>query len=111
MDIHIQADGISLGESLRAAVDEKIGRLEQYATRAVRARVILRKASAHPSARQFAVRVLIELPGQDASAEETGPDMLSAIDLVTEKLEGQLRKRKTKRLATRERSPRIREKA
>ena len=55
MDILIQADGVTLTEAIKDAIDEKIGRVEQYAPRAVRARVRLRKVSAHPSPRQYTV--------------------------------------------------------
>ena len=112
MDILIQADGLELTEALRAAIEEKIGRVEQLAPRAVRARVRVRKVSAHPSARQYLVRVLCELPGQDLSAEDAGPDPLSAVDIVAAKIERRIRKRKTDRLARRARtSPRVREKS
>jgi putative sigma-54 modulation protein len=104
MDILIQADGFELTESLRAAVEEKIGRVEQYAPRALRARVRLRKVSARPSPRQYLARVLIEMPGADLSAEESGPEALAALDLVAEKIERRLRRRKTKRLARRHRT-------
>jgi putative sigma-54 modulation protein len=101
MDILIHTDGVTLTENLRYAIEGKIGRVEQYAPRAVRARVRLRKVSARPSPRQYLVRVLIEIPGNDISAENVGPDAISALDIVSEKLERRLRKRKTKRLAKR----------
>jgi putative sigma-54 modulation protein len=101
MDILIQADGVTMTEALKAAVEEKIGRVEQYAPRAVRARVRLRRASAHPSQSQYVVRVLVELPGRDLSAEEIGPEPLLALDIVAGKIERRLRKRKTERLASR----------
>lgn len=99
MDILIQSDGVIMTETLKSAVEEKIGRVEQCAPRAVRARVRLRKISAHPSDGQYLVRVLCEVPGEDVSAEESGPDVLSALDVVAGKLERQLRKQKTKRLS------------
>lgn len=109
MDILIQADGVTLTEQFRAAVDEKIGRVEQYAPRAVRARVRLRKVSAHPSPRQYVVRVLFEIPGADLSAEESAADPLGALDVVAQKIERRLRKRKTERLAKRTRkTPKLR---
>ena len=112
MDILILADGVVLTEALKLVIEEKIGRIEQYAPRAVRARVRLRKVSAHPSPRQYVVRVLCELPGRDLSAEESGADVLSALDVVAGKIERRLRKRKTERLEKRERtSPRLREKS
>jgi len=106
MDILIQADGVTLTEAIKDAVDEKIGHVEQYAPRAVRARVRLRKVSAHPSPRQYTVRVLVEIPGADLSAEESGANVISALDVVAGKIERRLRKRKTDRLARRERGAR-----
>ena len=94
MDILVQAEGVTLTEAIKNAVDEKIGRVELYAPRAVRARVNLRKVSAHSSPRQFTVRVLVEIPGADLSAEESGPDVVGALDAVERKIERRLRKRK-----------------
>jgi len=106
MDILIQADGVTLTEAIKDAVDEKISRVELYAPRAVRARVRLRKISAHPSPRQYAVRVLVEIPGADLSAEESSADVIGALEVVAGKIERRLRKRKTERLAKRERGAR-----
>lgn len=112
MDILVQADGLNLTESLRNVVEEKIGRVEQYAPRALRARVRIRKTSAHANQAQFVVRVLVELPGTDMSAEQIGPEPMVALDFVAEKIERRLRKLKTDRLARRTRgSTRAREKA
>jgi ribosomal subunit interface protein len=106
MDILVQADGVSLTETIKNAVDEKIGRVELCAPRAVRARVNLRKISAHPSPRQFTVRVLVEIPGADLSAQESSADVIGALEVVAGKIERRLRKRKTERLASRVRGPR-----
>ena|SRR5579871_2022622 len=106
MDILVQADGVTLTETIKGAIDEKMGHVEQYAPRAVRARVRLRKDSAHHSARQYTVRVLVEMPGADISAEESRDDVVTALDVVAGKIERRLRKRKTERLAKRERGPR-----
>ena len=102
MDILIQADGVTLTDSLKDIVDEKIGRVEHYMPRALRARVHLRKVSAHPSPRQFIVHVICDLPHATISTEESGPNVISALDLVAEKLEARVRKLKTARLARRE---------
>jgi len=101
MDILIQSDGLTLTEALREAVEEKIGRVAQYAPRAIRARVRLRKVAARANQAQYVVRVLVELPGQDMSAEQIGPEPLLALDILAEKIERRLRKRKTERLARR----------
>jgi putative sigma-54 modulation protein len=103
MDILIQADGVTLTDSLKDTVDEKIGRIEHYLPRALRARVHLRKISAHPSPRQFMVHVICDVPHATLSAEERGPNVISALDVVAEKLEAQARRLKTARLVRRER--------
>src|SRR5271154_5793943 len=106
MDILIQPEGVTLNEAIKDAIDEKIGHVGQHAPRAVRARVSLRKVSAHPSPRQYTVRVLFEIPGADLSAEESSADVISALDAVEGKIERRLRKRKTERLAQRVTGPR-----
>jgi ribosomal subunit interface protein len=110
MDILIQASGVTLADDLKATIEEKISRIEQYAPRALRARVRVRKVSAHPSGRQFSVRILCEIPGNDLSAEESGADVLSALDVAAAKIERRLSKRKTERLAKRARGVRAKEK-
>ena len=112
MDILIHTDGVQLTEALREVVEDKIGHVEQYTPRALRARVRLRKSSAHASQGQFVVRVLIEQPGRDVSAEQIGPDPRVALDFVAEKIIRQLRKQKTVRLDRRvRRTDRAREKS
>ncbi len=101
MDILIHTDGVNLTPALEDAVYDKIGRVEQYAPRALRARVRMRRVSAHPSPRQYVVRVLFEIPGADLSAEESGADVTSALDIVAGKIERRLRRLKTERLAKR----------
>lgn len=110
MDILIQANGITLADDLKATIEEKIAHIEQYAPRALRARIHVRKVSAHSSKRQYNVRVLCEIPGADVSAEENGADVLSALDVASSKIERRLRKRKTERLARRQRGARGKEK-
>src|SRR5262245_17642135 len=101
MDILIHSDGLTLTKRLRDAVEAKIGRVQQYAPRALRARVRIRKVSAHANQAQYVVRVLMELPGRDLSAEQIGPEPMLALDILAEKIERRLRKRKTRRLANR----------
>ena len=101
IDILIHADGVNLTEKLREAVNTKIGRVRQYAPRALRARVRLTKLSSSRSENQYRARVLYELPGNDVNAEHIAHEPLAAVDIVAEKVERRLRKRKTARLARR----------
>lgn len=101
LDIMIRAEGVELTEQLREAVSKKIGRVRQYAPRAFRARVQFQKERLKPSSEQFRVTVRYELPGNDVIAEHRAHEPQAALDIVSEKIERRLRKRKTARLASR----------
>jgi len=101
MDIIIYTDGVELTDKLREAVHLKIGRVRQYAPGAFRARVQLHKLTSKPSPGQFRAHVLYELKGNDLSAEHLAYDPIAALDIVAEKIERRLRRRKTARLARR----------
>lgn len=103
MDILIRTEGVALTDKLREAVTRKIGRVRQYAPRALRARVRLHRISTNHPARQFRAQVHYEIPGNDLFAEHKAHEPLAAIDLVAEKIERRLRRRKTARLARRAR--------
>ena len=106
MDILIRTEGVELTDKLREMVARKIGRVRQYAPRALRARVQLHKISPNPSASQFRARVHYEIPGNDLVAEHRAHEPVAAIDIVAEKIERRLRRRKTARLARRVREHR-----
>lgn len=104
MEILIRTEGMELTDKLRAAVNRKIGRGRNYAPRALRARVQLRQRS--PG--RFQVKVHYEIPGNDLFAQHSAHEPLTALDLVAEKIEGRLRRRKTAQLARRVRDQRAR---
>lgn len=101
MDILIHSEGFALDDRKKALIEEKAGRLEHYAPRALRARVTVRMNSAHQNDKQFSAKVLVEIPGNDLAAEQKAGEPLEAIDLLVEKMERQLEKRKTEHLARR----------
>jgi len=106
MGILIRTEGVELTDKLRDVVTRKIGRVRQYAPRALRARVQLQKVCPNRSARQFRARVHYETPGNDLFAEHSAHEPVAAMDLVAEKIEGRLRRRKTAGLARRVREHR-----
>lgn len=101
MVIRIHTDGVELDSKMRKAVHSKIGRVRQYAPCALGARVQLIKVGPNPSASQFRAHVLYTVKGNDVSAQHNAHDPLAALDLVAEKIERRLRKRKTAGLARR----------
>jgi len=99
--IYISSFGVALTDELRNAVTRKIGRASQYAPDALRATVDIEKVAEKRSPEQFRVLVRYEVPGYDVIAEHRAGEPLTAIDLVAEKIERRLRKRKTAFLAAR----------
>ena len=101
LDILTRGDGIEVSEELRRAVVQKIGRARQYAPHAFRVRVQFHKDRSKPSSDQYRVTVHYEVPGNDVLAEHSSHDPFTALDLVSEKIERRLRKRKIATLARR----------
>jgi ribosomal subunit interface protein len=101
LNILTRGDGIEVSEELRNAVVQKIGRARQYAPHAFRVRVQFHKDRSKPSGDQYHVTVHYEMPGNDVFAAHSAHDPLTALDVVSEKIERRLRKRKTARLARR----------
>lgn len=101
MEIITHLDGLALSEDQREAVDRKLSRIEHLERRAIRTRLHIRKDSAHQSQQQFLVKVLIEVPGQDITAEEKAAHPMEALDLLWDKIEHLLLRRKTERLQNR----------
>jgi ribosomal subunit interface protein len=100
-DVVIRASGLELTPLLRKAATEKIGRVRQYAPRALRARVHLQRELMKSGPGQFRVTVHYEIPGNDLVAVHRAEFLFTALDLVAEKIERRLRRRKTARLASR----------
>jgi len=100
-EIIVRTSGVALTEKLREAVMRKIGRARLYAPRAFRARVHIEREHIKPTKDRFRVSVRYEIPGWDIFAEHRAKEPLAALDLVSEKIERRLRKRKTARLASR----------
>jgi len=106
MDILIQSTGVTLAEDLKATIEEKISRIELHAPRALRARVRVRKTSAHASGSQYSISINCDAPHAHLNVEERGADVLSALEAAVNKIDRRLDKIKTERLAKRERGPR-----
>lgn len=93
MNYTVRGANIEVTEALRSYVEKKLGRLERYfetpPTSDVHVTLSVVKDLQN-------VEVTIPLPGVMLRAEVKGSDMYASIDLVTEKLERQIRKHKTK---------------
>lgn len=94
MNYNVRGENIEVTPALREYVEKKLGKLERYfdGTPDSNVNVNLKVNSA----RDHKIEVTIPMPQLVLRAEESHNDMYAAIDLVTDKLERQIRKHKTK---------------
>ncbi|KRM86450.1 ribosome hibernation-promoting factor, HPF/YfiA family [Lacticaseibacillus thailandensis] len=91
---NVRGENIEVTEAIRNYVEKRINKLNKYFSEGA-------QAIAHVnlkvySNKQAKVEVTIPMPYLTLRAEEKNPDLYAAIDLVTDKLERQIRKFKTK---------------
>lgn len=94
LSFNVRGENIEVTDAIRSYVEKKISKLEKYFDDSA-------TAIAHVNLKVYSdktakVEVTIPLPYLVLRAEETSPDMYGSIDLVTDKLERQIRKFKTK---------------
>lgn len=94
MNYNVRGENIEVTPALREYVEKKVGKLERYFDGTPDAKVNVNlKVN---NAKDHKIEVTIPMPQLVLRAEESSEDMYAAIDLVSEKLERQIRKYKTK---------------
>lgn len=91
MKFNIRGENIEVTPALKEYVEKKLSKLERYFDTFPEVKVNLKVYSDKQR-----VEVTIPFPDLLLRAEETNSDMYSAIDLVLDKIERQIRKHKTK---------------
>jgi putative sigma-54 modulation protein len=92
MKYNIYTQNIKLTKGIEEHLAEKISKLDKYfITEDIEAKVLLKVIKNDQT-----IEVTIPTKHFLIRAEETNPDLYSAIDLVIDKLEGQIRKNKTR---------------
>ncbi len=93
MRIEIRGDKVKVTDSIKAYIEEKIGKLDQYfeSPAELKAYVVIRVRN-----KSDIIEVTIPTPKFSLRAETSHEDLYAAIDLTVAKLEGQIRKNKTK---------------
>lgn len=94
LKFNIRGENVEVTESIRDYVIKRISKLEKFFEDNVEANAHV-NLKVYPN-KTFKVEVTIPLPYLTLRAEETFSDMYGSIDLVTDKLERQIRKYKTK---------------
>ncbi len=94
MRYNVRGENIEVTPALRDYTEKRLSKLEKYFTNTEDTTAYVNlKVYGDKSTK---VEVTIPFPGLVLRAEETHPDMYAGIDLVTDKLERQIRKYKTK---------------
>lgn len=94
MKYNVRGENIEVTPAIREYLEKKISKLERYFTETLDAKVNVNLKFNQDKTSK--VEVTIPLPQLVLRAEEANSDMYAAIDLITDKLERQIRKHKTK---------------
>jgi len=99
MNLILSTHNLTLTKAIEDHIISRINKLAHLNRFAVNARVTLEHDQTKAPERQFSCSVRLSLPGPDLFAEDVESDLYAAIDLVTKKLEQQIRKRHNKFIA------------
>ena len=94
MNYNIRGENIEVTPAIREYVEKKVYKLNRYFTETPNANVNVNLKVYHD--KKAKVEVTIPMTQLVLRAEEVHTDMYAAIDLITDKLERQIRKHKTK---------------
>ena len=101
MKLILSTHNVTLTKAIEDHILGKIDKLEHFDRFAINARVTLEHDSTKAPERQFKCSMRLAVPGPDLFAEDCEADLYPAIDLVTKKIEQQIRKRQSKYKARR----------
>jgi putative sigma-54 modulation protein len=101
MKLILSTHNLTLTKAIEDHVLAKLEKLDHIDQRAIDARVTLEHDHTKATERQFKCSMRIDMPGPDLFAEDSESDLYAAIDLVTKKIEQQIRKRHSKTKARR----------
>jgi putative sigma-54 modulation protein len=96
MKLILSTHNVTLTDAIEQHVVNCIEKLDHFDKRAINARVTLEHDHTKVPERQFKCSMRISEPGPDLFAEDAETDLYAAIDLVTKKIEQQIRKRASK---------------
>ncbi len=99
MKLILTTHNVTLTKAIEDHILTRIDKLEHIDRWAIDARVSLDHDDTKAPERQFTCSLLLRVPGPDLFAEDSEADLYAAIDMVTKKIEQQIRKRHNKHKA------------
>lgn len=99
MKLILTTHNVTLTNAIEEHILVRIDKLEHIDRFAINARVTLDHDDTKAPDRQFKCSLRLQVPGPDLFAEAAQTDLYTAIDVVTKKIEQQIRKRHNKHKA------------
>jgi putative sigma-54 modulation protein len=99
MKLILTTHNVTLTQAIEEHILTRIDKLEHIDRFAINARVSLDHDDTKAPERQFKCSMRLAVPGPDLFAEDSEADLYAAIDVVTKKIEQQIRKRHSKHKA------------
>ena len=99
MKLILSTHNVTLTKAIEDHILDKLDKLEHLDRWTIDARVTLERDKTRVPEKQFSCSMRIGMRGTDLFAEDRESDLYAAIDLVTKKIEQQIRKRHSKRKA------------
>jgi putative sigma-54 modulation protein len=96
MKLILSTHNVSLTKGIEDHVITRIEKLEHQDRYAMDVRVTLDHDNSKPTDKQYKCSMRLSMPGPDIYAEDYENDLYAAIDLVTKKIQQQIRKRHSK---------------
>lgn len=100
MKLILMIHNVTLTEAIENHILDRLDKLEHLDKWTIDARVMLEHDNTRTPEKQFACSVRLGMRGPDLFAIDRQQDLYTAIDCVTKKIEQQIRKRHSKRKAT-----------
>jgi putative sigma-54 modulation protein len=96
MNLILSTHNVTLTKAIEDHLVSRIDKLDHLNRRAINARVTLEHDQTKAPERQFSCSMRLSVPGPDLFAQDHESDLYTAIDLVSKKIEQQIRKRRNK---------------
>jgi len=99
MKLILSTHNVTLTKAIEDHILGRLEKLDHFDSRAMDARVTLEHDHTRVPQKQFGCSIRLGVRGPDLFAEDVENDLYAAIDLVTKKIEQQIRKRHGKKKA------------
>ena len=96
MKLILSTHNVTLTDAIEQHILSRLEKFEHMDPRAIDARVTIEHDTSKVTDRQFKCSIRLTEPGPDLFAEDAENDLYAAIDLVSKKIEQQIRKRQSK---------------